>query len=83
MNLVYNNRVTKSGNVTGFQQILNDGWKEVTITISPSSTTFTKNTEIHQIEFYIYYDGADSDCITEALGSTCEVIFMVTNHKAA
>ena len=28
MNLVYNNRVTKSGNVTGFQQILNDGWKE-------------------------------------------------------
>lgn len=29
-----------------------------------------------------FYDGADADCLTEALGSSCEVMFFVTNTKA-
>lgn len=57
---------------------LNDGYVLVPVTVGTKDTAFAID-QITQIEFYIFYDGTDADCINAALGSSCEIIFSVTN----
>ena len=60
--------------------MLNDGYKVVAVTIGDGLTELTVD-QVHQIEFYIFYDGTDDDCVNAALGSECEVLFQVTDTE--
>ena len=57
---------------------LNDGYAFIPIVVEATGAAFAVD-EITQIEFYIFYDGTDADCVNAALGSECEVLFYITN----
>ena len=57
---------------------LNDGYAFIPIVVDATGASFAVD-EITQIEFYIFYDGTDADCVNAALGSECEVLFYITN----
>ena len=58
--------------------VLNDGYAMINVVVGTVGDALTAD-EVHQIEFYIFYDGTDADCVNAALGSECEVLFSVTN----
>ena len=58
--------------------VLNDGYAMINVVVGTVGDALTTD-EVHQIEFYIFYDGTDADCVNAALGSECEVLFSVTN----
>ena len=60
--------------------MLNDGYEVVAVKIGDGSTPLTVD-QVYQIEFYIFYDGTDADCVNAALGSECEVLFQVTDTE--
>ena len=60
------------------ETVLNVGWKQIAVELGEKGTPMVVDT-IYQIEFYVFYDGTDPDCVNAALGSQCEVIFAVTN----
>lgn len=60
---------------------LNAGWREIDVTFSENAGLTVD--QVYQVEFYIFYDGTDADCINSALGSECGILFSITNEVVA
>ena len=57
---------------------LNAGWTIIEVEVGDDNNTAIAPETIYQIEFYVFYDGTDADCINAALGSECQVLFAIT-----
>ena len=60
--------------------VLNAGYVMIPVVVGTKGVALAPDA-VQQIEFYVFYDGTDDDCVNAALGSECEVLFYITNTE--